>query len=117
MATSGRPMPSVPAVTETGIPFEAATASPSIDTKRQEKTSPAKRLASRKGSSAENSAIMENRGMSRKAISRAIAVKINQMSEKVKSIEYLSLFYCRRHFLGGHNEPESHHHLRRDRCR
>src|SRR5262245_5478672 len=58
------------AVTETGIPFEAATDSPSIDTKRQEKTSPAKRLATRKGSSAENRAIMEKRGMSRKAISR-----------------------------------------------
>src|SRR6476619_6896084 len=55
------------------MPLEATTASPSIDTKRQEKTAPAKRFATRKGSSAENSAIIEKRGMSKKTISPAMA--------------------------------------------
>ena len=50
---SGLPMSASPPETETGMSLEAATGWPSAETKRQEKVSaPAKRLATRKGSSA-----------------------------------------------------------------
>ena len=60
---------SVPS-TKTGMPFEAVTASPSTDTNRQANAPGRKRLATRNGSSAEYSAIMENRGRSRNTASR-----------------------------------------------
>ena len=50
---SGLPMSASPPETETGISFDAATGCPSAETKRQENVfAPAKRLATRSGSSA-----------------------------------------------------------------
>jgi hypothetical protein len=51
------------------MPFEASTGSPSTDKARQENRGlPARRLATRKGSTAEKNAIEENFGISRNPI-------------------------------------------------
>ena len=49
---SGLPMSPNPPDTETGMSLDAATGCPSSETNRQEKVGPAKRLATRNGSSA-----------------------------------------------------------------
>src|SRR5437868_10200707 len=79
-------MPPSAVVTETGIPFEAVAGLPSTDAKRHEKIGPAKRLATRRGSSALNSAIIEKRGIRRNTKSRRrMSEIIKFQTEKVKS--------------------------------
>src|SRR6185312_4377634 len=87
IARSGLPMFLREVVTDTGISLEAVTGTPSADTKRQANTSPAKRLAIRKGSSAPKRAIIEKRGNSTKATSRLAmkaTIKHKPMAEKLK---------------------------------
>jgi len=59
-------------VTDTGIALDAVTAAPSTEANRHEYNSPANRFATRNGSSAEYSAIMEKFGNSRNTISNEV---------------------------------------------